>query len=129
MTYGPKTSRVDATYKIRFKVSGAPVVDAGGVRRQVYIAMFADFATNKFLKLFDGPPHSLRPACTAMSRSCGLFKVLGKMIGHSIGLEGIGFPYLSRACFWYMVRGEDVAMELASVEDVGCDVQQVIAKV
>lgn len=124
-----KTSKCDTSHRLRFRICGAPVIDTGGVRRQVYTTMFNDFANNKFIHLFDEPPHSLHPVCTALSRSCGLYKILGKIIGHSIGQDGIGFPYLSRASYWYMVRGEDIALEYASVDDVGADVQAVIAKV
>lgn len=124
-----KTTKCDTSHRLRFRVCGAPVIDTGGVRRQIYTVMFNDFASNKFIHLFDGPPHSLHLVCTAMSRGCGLYKILGKIIGHSIGQDGIGFPYLSQASFWYMVRGEDIAMEYASVDDVGADIQVVIAKV
>ena len=44
------------------------------------------------------------PVCTAESRSCGLFKVLGSMVDHSIAQEWVGFPYLSPTCYWYMKR-------------------------
>ena len=81
-----KTSKCDTSHSIRFRVSGVPAIDTGGVRRQVYTMMFSDFTNNKFIHLFDGPPHSLHCVCTAMSRGCSLFKILGKIMGHSIGL-------------------------------------------
>ena len=124
-----KSPQADVSKRLRFRVRGAPVIDAGGVRRQVFTTVFSEFATNKVLPLFEGPPHSLHPACTALTRSCGLFKVLGLMIGHSIGQDGIGFPYLSQASYWYMVSGEEVAVEHASLADVGADVAAAITMV
>ena len=29
------------------------------------------------------------------------------MIAHAIAMEGIGFPFLSRACYWFIAAGED----------------------
>ena len=121
-----KSPQADVSKRLRFRVHGAPVIDAGGVRRQVFTTIFSEFATNKVLPLFEGPPHSLHPALT---RSCGLFKVLGQMIGHSIDQDGIGFPYLSQASYRYMVSGEEAAVEHASLADVGADVAAAITMV
>ena len=77
------------------KLQNSPAIDTGGVCRQLFSAVLNDVASNKYVRLFDGSSHSLRPICTAESRNCGLFKVLGKMIGHSMCIDGIGFPYLS----------------------------------
>ena len=49
------------------------------------------------------------------------------MIGHSIGQDGIGFPGLSQPSYWYMV--EEVAVEHASLADVGADVAAAITMV
>lgn len=124
-----KSPYLDISKGIRFRFQGMPVVDTGGVRRQVFTTIFSEFANNKFVTLFEGPSHSLRPACTAITRSCGLYKILGTMIGHSIAQDGIGFPFLSPACYWYIVGGEEMALEYASVDDVGADVVYVISKV
>ena len=95
----------------------------------MYTSVLNDFQDNTFVGLFDGPPRSLRPRCTAQSRSCGLYKVLGSMVGHSISQDGIGFPCLSLTSYWYMAAGEDRALEFASVEDVGADISSIISKV
>lgn len=71
----------------------------------------------------------MRNYATAISRSCGLYKILGAMIGHSIAQDGIGFPYLSAVCYWYIVGGEEVALEYTSIDDVGADVANAISKV
>ena len=67
--------------------------------------------------------------CTAESRSSGLFKVLGKMVGHSIVQEGIGFPYFSPVCYWYMIGGEDKAMEYVTLTDLGEPAVSIVRKV
>ena len=91
--------------------------------------MFNEFVSNKRIKLFDGPSHSCRPTCTAESCSCGLFKVLGLMVARSIAQAGVGFPYLSPTCYWYMVGGEEKAIEHISLCDVGADTAAVVSQV
>ena len=42
------------------------------------------------------------------------------MVGHSI--RGVAFPYLSpTASYWYIVAGEEKALEYVSITDVGGD--------
>lgn len=114
---------------IRVVVDDSPAIDTGGVRRQVFSDVFELFADNKHAKLFEGPPNFLRPVCSAESRSSGLLKVLGTMIAHSIAQDGQGFPYLSPLCYWYLVAGEDVALDHLTLADVGADVRSLVTKV
>ena len=51
------------------------------------------------------------------------------MVAHSICQDGIGFPYLSLCCYWYIVEGEERALEFATVEDVSADAAYVIKQV
>ena len=104
-----KSPVVDFKRYIQVRVQNQPAIDTGGVRRQIYDTIFNEFVNNTHVKLFDGPPHCCRPVCTAEARSCGLFKVLGLMVAHSIAQDGVGFPYLSPTCYWYMVGGEEKA--------------------
>ena len=124
-----KSLKMDVTKRLRIRFEQQPAVDTGGVRRMVYSAVYTDFVNNKLVRLFDGPSHCCRPCCTAESRSSGLFKILGSMVAHSICQDGIGFPYLSPTCYWYLIGGDERAMEFVSVEDVGADVVSVISKV
>ncbi len=116
---------------VRVKLQNSPAIDTGGVCRQLFSAVLNDFASNKYVRLFDRSSHSLRQICTAESRTCGLFKVLGKMVGHSmcIHVDGIGFPYLSFASYWYLAEGEETAVQFSSINDVGSDVAYVVSKV
>ena len=124
-----KSPRINLTKRLRIGLLDQPAIDTGGVRRQVYNTVYDCFITNKYVKLFDGPSHSRRPLCTAESRSSGLFKLLGTMVGHSIGQDGIGFPHFSPACFWYLVGGEQRAIEFVTLNDIGADAAAVVSKV
>ncbi len=56
-------------------------------------------------------------------------KVLGQMIAHSIAQDGVGFPYLSPVCFWYLVGGVDEALPYVAKDDVSVAVHSVVAEV
>ena len=114
---------------IRIRLQGEPAVDTGGVRRQIYTTVFSEFMDNTHMHLFDGPPNSLRPHYSAESRGSGIFKALGMMVGHSICQDGVGFPYLSPLCYWYICRGENEALQFASLDDVGEDVRAFVTQV
>ena len=124
-----KCKTFDYETQLRVNLDGHSTIDTGGVRRQVYTLAYEAFATNQFIRLFDGPEHHLRPAYSAEARSSGLLKILGGMISHSICQEGVGFPYLSPTCFWYIVGGEEKAIQFASVEDLPADSRFVISEV
>ena len=115
--------------QIRVVLRGCNTIDTGGVRCQVYTAAYKAFATNKYIRLFEGPERFLRPACSAEARSSGLLKVLGGMISHSICQDTLGFPYLSPTCFWYLVGGENKALQYASIEDLPADSRLVLTQV
>lgn len=122
-----KSPRIDLTKRVRVAVCDSPAVDAGGVRCQVYNTVYEEFLS----KLFEGPQdtHRYRPICTAEVRSSGLLEVLGTMVAHSISMEGIGYPYLSPLCYWYIIGGEERALEYLSIDDVSAGVASVISKV
>lgn len=46
-----------------------------------------------------------------------LFKALGAVVAHSICQNGIGFPYFSQACYWYMVSGEEKPLHYIRSDD------------
>ncbi|XP_019852814.1 PREDICTED: uncharacterized protein LOC109582511 [Amphimedon queenslandica] len=124
-----KSGTVNFGKRLFVKLSDAPAIDAGGVRRQVYSTVYNEFQCNKHIKLFTGPLHSLSPACTAEARSSGLFKILGSMVGHSIWQDGIGFPFFSLTNYTYMMEGEEKALQVCSDNDIGAGVAEVISKV
>ena len=111
------------------EINGQPAIDVGGVRTMLYTITFAEFAINSHFKLFDGPPRRIYPHCSAEARSCGLFKILGMIIGHSILQVGVGFPYVSPVCYWYMVDDKIKALASLSPKDLDDNVALIVAKV
>ena len=124
-----KSPRMDVTKQLRLTVLDQPAIDTGGVRRQVYNTVYSDFLANKYIKLFKGALHCCHPLCTAESRSSGLFKIIGTTVAHSIAQDGVGFLYFSLACYWYMVGGEERAIEFVTLEDIGAEAAGVVSKV
>lgn len=105
-------------------LKNVPAIDAGGVRRQIYTTVLQQLSDNQYSPcLFQGKEFHLRPYYTASAMDTEIFKVLGCMVGHSIIQEGIGFPYLSPLCFWYIVAGKETAMQHFTDDDVsdGCN--------
>lgn len=124
-----KSPRLDVTKQLRVQITGQPVVDVGGVRAQLYTTVLDSFSQNRRIKLFDGPTRRLRPHYSAQSRSSGLFKVLGTMVGHSLVQDGIGFPFWSPVCYWYMFGSEEQAIQSLTMDDVGNDVAVFLSEV
>ena len=58
-----------------------------------------------------------------------MFRAFGTMVGHSIILDGIGFPYFSPVSYWYIVSGEEKALEYVNISDVGKDTAYAVTKV
>ena len=74
-----------------------PAVDAGGPKRQFFTDVLTDLRDNH--ALFEGPKNKLMPVYSTGTFAAGLFKVLGKVIVHSILQEGPGFPFFSTSIF------------------------------
>ncbi len=106
-----------------------PAVDTGGVRRQVFAQVFKTVAFSDRLHLFEGPPNRRRPFFRISNLSARILKLLGKIIGHSLILDHQGFPYLSPACYNYMVGNFDQALLLFTPEDASQKVQHVLSEV
>ena len=123
---GPK---YNPKHALRVCLSDQPAIDTGGVRRQVFSQVFERLAFSDQFGLFDGPPHRRRPAFRISSLSAGVMKLVGRVIGHSIILDGVGFPYLSPACYYTMVGDQDKALLLCSPEDASDRVQHVVRQV
>lgn len=124
-----KSQRLEVTKQLRIQITGQPVIDAGGVRAQLYTTVLDSFSQNKKIHLFEGPPRRLRPHFTAEARSSGLFKVLGTMVGHALSQDGIGFPFWSPLCYWNMFGDEEQALQHLTMDDVGNDVAVFLTEV
>ena len=115
--------------RLRISLDNGPALDTGGVRRQVYTCVYNKFISNECVHLFEGPENHNRRFYSAESRGSGLFKALRIMIGHSILQDGIGFPYLSPLCYWYIAEGEQRALEYGTLADVGARTAASVTKV
>ena len=124
-----KGPRYDPHCGVRVFLSGQPAVDTGGVRRQVFSHIFERLAFSDRLSLFDGPPDRRRPAYRISSLSAGVMRLVGRMLGHSIILDQVGFPYLSPTCYYAMVGDQDQALLLCTPEDASERVQLVLKEV
>ena len=124
-----KSSKADFNVVIRIALTGEMSIDTGGIRRQAYTQVYSEFAQNKHIHLFDGPTNLLRPVVSASARSSGVMKILGKMISHSMYQDGIGFPYLSAVCYWYLIGGENMAIQHISMADLPADSASLIEEV
>lgn len=124
-----KSGSIDFDNPLRVILDGSPAIDIGGVRRHLFSEVFSAFAENKHMKLFQGPPNYIRPLYSIENHSTGVMKVLGQMIAHSVAMDGVGFPYLSPACFWYLVGGVDKALPFIGKDDVSDAVYSVVTEV
>ena len=61
--------------------------------------------------------------------SAGVMRLVGRMIGHSIVLDQVDFPYLSPTCYYAMVGNQDQALLLCTPEDASERVQLVLKEV
>jgi len=59
------------------------------------------------------------PIYSAAAKCSGLFEVLGSIVEHMISQDGIGFPHLIKACFYYIAVGEHKALQNTAVDDTG----------
>ncbi len=124
-----KSSKFSPRAEVCISIANQPAMDAGGVRRQFMSDVLSYFATSNSMQLFEGPTNRLRPIFRQSSISSGLLLLIGKMVGHSIVLDGQGFPCLSPACYYYMAGCMEKAISVISVADAGERVQQVVSRV
>ena len=124
-----KGTRFNPRAEVRVCIENQPAMDAGGVRRQFMSDVLAHLATSQAMRLFEGPKYRLRPVFRQTSIASGMLSLVGKMVGHSIVLDGKGFPYLSPACYYYMAGWMERAISVLNIADAGERVQRVVSKV
>lgn len=116
-----KSKDFDPKIPIVVRFRGQPGVDSGGLLRQAFTSAFDAISQNKVpgLKLFTGQPCRLTPVYSSENLLTEIFEILGKMVGHSLIQDGLGFPYLAPAIYWYIATGDlDEAVGRASHIDV-----------
>ena len=124
-----KNDRFNKAAYVKISMKRQPGIDTGGIRRQFFSTVLADIALSRSVKVFDGPIHRLRPSFRASNLSSGLLSTIGAMIGHSLLMDGYGFPYLSEYCYYYIAGYTDKAITCITTEDVGEQVKQVVEQV
>ena len=116
-------------FRLRIILDNQPAIDTGGVRRQVFQLFFDHLMENRYDHIFQGGENHLNPFYSFKVRGSNLFRVIGRVIGHSIYYDGIGFPHLSLMSYWYVAAGEEVASNYITVNDVNQDIKELIQKV
>ena len=114
-----KGTKFQPSQPIRVAFIGQPAIDSGGVKQQFYTDLFIQLVTTNQFKLFQGPTNRLLFYYDQTALNCGLFKMLGKMVAHSICQGCPGFPYLAPAMYYYVATGEiNQASAYASIADI-----------
>lgn len=118
-----------AAYKeISFILDDSRGIDAGGVRRHVFSKVYEDLASGH-LNIFEGNNNLLYPTHSISTFTSGLLRSVGSMIGHTMIMENMGFPYLSKAMYYYMVGNVDLAMTQIQDSDMSAKVHFIVNKV
>ena len=92
-------------------------LDFGGVRRQFFSNLLQEVTLSTSLNLFERNDLYLLPSINQEAYICGHYKMLGKLILHSILQEGPGFPYFPPSLYYYICTGSvEVAIEYLSLE-------------
>ena len=123
-----KSSRFNPRRAINVILEGQPAIDTGGVRRTFFTVVYEKVISG-YLDMFEGPPKRLRPAFKMSVLNSGILKILGQMIGHTLLMDGIGFPYLSPPCYYYMAGKWNTAITFITDEDVSSRVRHVLKQV
>ena len=114
--------------KVRFR--GQPGVDVGGVRRQMFTNVFTEFISSNRISLFYQGKFNLIIRYSVQNVLSGLMTILGRLIAHATVLEGIVFPYLSKASFWCLATGDDNAvLGFATSDDVEPSTKEMLNQV
>ena len=102
-----KSPKFDISRPIEVELIGSQAIDLGGPRRQFFTSVLDGLAKNDKLTLFEGDYDSanLLPCVNHDAVISGIFKMVGKIIVHSILMEGPGFPFLPLPIYRYMVTG------------------------
>lgn len=123
-----KSSRFNPKSEVNVVLGGQPAIDVGGVRRTFFSIVYEKVVSG-YLDMFEGPIMRLRPAFKISVLNSGILKIFGLMIGHNLLMDGIGFPYLSPPCYYYMAGKWNTAITFITDEDVSCRVRHVLKQV
>ena len=81
------------------------------------------------LRIFEGPSTGRCPVFRSSNLSSGLLKLVGKMVGHCYLMDGQGFPFLSKACYYYLCDQVDKALVFLTLDDLSESVKGIVLAV
>ena len=117
-----KDPKFDPTRPLTITFENQPAEDTGGPKREFYTQLFHGIVTSDGSVLplmFEGAEARLMPSYNSRVVYSGMMKVVGNIIAHSIVQCGVGFPYLSLVCYWYLITGDvSKAISYGNTEDV-----------
>ncbi|XP_028516404.1 uncharacterized protein LOC114575542 [Exaiptasia diaphana] len=124
MTYY-KDSDFNPSKRLRIVYNGQPAADTGGVVLHFYTQLLIAI-TGTF---FQGDEYRM-PIYNSETVACGLMKLVGTIIVHSILQGGPGFPVFSPGIYYYLAKGDvKEAMEVLSVDDCSLETRHIISKI
>ena len=123
-----KSHRFNPKNDVTIILGRQPAIDIGGVRRTFFSVVYEKVAAG-YLNMFEGPCTRLRPVFRMSVLNSGILKIFGQMVSHSLVMDGVGFPYLSPACYYYMAGKWNVAITLLTDKDVCTRVEYVLKQV
>ncbi len=103
--YKAKVFNPKLNLRVRFR--NQPGIDAGGVRRQMFSNIYSAITTSKNIGLFYQGEKSLLLRFNVQNIFSEMMTIVGRIIAHATALEGIGFPYLSKASYWYLATCDE----------------------
>lgn len=125
-----KSPDFDPSLPLEVSYVDQPAIDMGGVRRQFYSTFIKELATQMHLFEGDYEQGRLLPSVNHEAIISGTFKLFGKVIVHSVLMDGPGFPCFPPAIYRYMagVNMEQVLPYL-SADYLPGDIRYVIDQV
>ena len=123
-----KSHRFNPKNDVSVILGRQPAIDIGGVRRTFFSVVYDKVAAG-YLDMFEGPCTRLRPVFRMSVLNSGILKIFGQMVSHNLVMDGVGFPYLSPACYYYMAGKWNIAITLLTDEDVSTRVGYVLKQV
>ena len=125
-----KHTDFDPSIPIEVSFVRQPAIDLGGVRRQFFSSFIKELATQ--LHLFEGEYEQgrLLPSRNHEAIISGTFKMFGKVIVHSVLMEGPGFPCFPPAVYRYITGANmEQLLPYLCTEYLTADIRHVIDKV
>ena len=100
-----------------------PVIDAGGVSCQFFLEVYKSLAEGR-KKIFEGDLDLVKPVY-----NLGIAGVLKVFCAHTIIVHGIGFPYFSPSCYYYMLGHYEIAVTEVLRKEASGKVEYVLNQV